>query len=183
MIKGVYPVLDPPEHLTGIGPAQRWTLKIAQENYHWVMSVRSARIADLLKYFELSFPAEGEEFDFLLHLGDLLAAELFNGPNSELLQGKRELRAPGLSMVYDTALLIAELLIRASGGVARWVLYRARPSSPEFNTPALIGKNKDWELGVIRVSLVHANLVLMETRSSDAWANIYRAMLDRLMRA
>jgi len=183
MIKGVYPVLDPPEHLTGIGPAQRWTLKIAQENYHWVMSVRSARIADLLKYFGLSFPADGQEFDFLLHLGDLLAAELLINPNTELIQGKLELRAPGLSMVYDTALLIGELLIRASGGVARWVLYRAEPSSPEFNTPALVGKNKDWELGVIRVCLVNARAVLTQRRSSDIWAEIYRDMLDRIQSA
>jgi len=181
MIKEIYPILDPPERLTNLGPVKKWTAKIAQENYDWVMSVRSARIDNLLKYFGLDFPVEGQEYKFLIQLGDLVAAELCSEPNFRHFEGKIELTAPGLSMAYDLALLIGDLLIRASGGIARWILFRDEPRSTEFNLHALMGRRKDWEHGIISVCLMHARAVATERQTSDIWARAYSNWFSLLM--
>jgi hypothetical protein len=170
----VYPVLDPPTHLTNLGDHRSWSIELAQENYNWVMSVRKRRVDSLLEFFGYALPEKGRENDFLISLGEEVGVALCTEPNNREVAGKKELTAPGLSMAYDMGLLIGQLLITASEGTVRWALFRAEPLSPEFNLPVLIGRREDWEIGVNRVCIVKAKAILRGEKSGDVWAIVYR---------
>lgn len=180
MNQGIYPVLDPPAHLTDIGPHRNWPIELAQENYDWVMSVRNRRISELLEFFGFSPPERGQEYDLLLALGERVAIALCTKPNFRETPGKKELAAPGLSMAYDMGLLVGELIIASSQGVVKWELFRDEPQSPDYNLPVLVGRKKDWEFGLLRGCLVEAKAILRGEESNDIWARIYRGWLNRL---
>ena len=176
----VYPIVMPPEHLRGLGKPRDWTPEKAQAHFDWFMALRRQRIDDLLSFFEVSYPAKGDEHNFLLELGKAVAETMCTEPNFRVTPEKKELTAPGLAMAYDMEVFVAELIVGSSEGVIKWMLLKKPPRALDLNLPVLVGL-PTMKFEPIRGSLTEAKAILRGAESSDIWARTYSFWLERLM--
>jgi hypothetical protein len=144
------------------------------------MSIRKQRIDGLLTFFGVSHPAKGEEYDFLLGLGQAVADAMCTEPNFRVTPEKKELTAPGLAMAYDMGVLAAELIVGSSEGVVKWMLLKKPPRALDVNLPVLAGL-PTMKFEPIRGSLTEAKAILRGDESSDIWARTYSFWFERLM--
>ena len=176
---GVYPIIDPPEHLRGHGRPRNWSEQIAQEHFDWFTGILEERIRTLLGFFEASSPSRGGEHRFLLDLGAAVSERLSTEPNFRELSGKIELTAPGLSMAHDMGIMVAQLIVDSADGTVRWQLLKEPRRALEFNMPVLVGRVPTLILDPIRGSLTEAKAILRGAELSDIWARTYDFWLER----
>ena len=179
MSSEIYPIILPPEPLRNLGSSRSWTPGNARAHFDWFMMLRRQRVDGLLAFFNSQYPAKGDEYNFLLRLGNSVADMMCAEPNFRELQGKKELTAPGLAMASDMGVLIADLIVGASEGAVDWILLKKPPRALALNLPVLTGR-PTMTFEPVRGSLTEAKAILRGAESSDIWARTYIFWLDRL---
>jgi hypothetical protein len=172
--------VDVPAGIRELGPVEDQSAEDAKKTFDWTMATLKARIDGLLRFFDLEYPVAGSEYQFLLDLGGKISAELRSEPNFRLTENAAEPTAPGLSMAYDSGLLVADLVIRSSDGVVRWTLKEGDSRQIDFNKAVLSGRPERLKIEPIRPSMANARLIVQGLDLQMMWAWSYITWLIRL---
>jgi len=144
------------------------------------MSTLNSRIDGLLRFFEVDYPTVGTEYQFLLDLGAKISDALRREPNFRLTDNGAEPTAPGLSMAYDSGLLVGDLVIRASDGIVRWTLQEGGRDKPNANKAVLCGRIDSLKIEPVRSSMADARLIVQRLDFQMMWAWRYAGSLISL---
>jgi len=176
----VYPVLVVPQSIRAFGPSKDQSEDDARAVFDWTMSTLRGRIDGLLGFFKVKYPTVGTEYQFLLDLGARVSGELCREPNFRLTDNGAEPTAPGLSMAYDLAFLVGELIIRSSDGVVRWALQGGGTTTPDANKAVLSGRLDGLKIEPIGPSMADARLIVQGLDFQMMWAWRYAYWLTKL---
>ena len=180
MKEEIYPVLNVPESIRCLGPVKDQSAEDAKKAFDWTMATLRARIDGLLEFFDFEYPTAGSEYQFLLDLGGKISTELRREPNFRLTDNGAEPTAPGLSMAYDSGLLVGELVIRSSDGVVRWTLQEGGPDKPDANKAVLFGRPERLKIEPVGPIMADARLIVQGLDFQMMWAWRYVFSLIKL---
>lgn len=164
-----YPVFVPPAHLASRTPRE-WSGKEASEYAKWLLTEMPGRVERLLAFLDLE-PEQTPEV--LLDCAGKAAAEHLRLPAfSAITNGRIELSDRGYALAADMGLLVAQLIVRESGGVARWEVLKRRGSAAAFHLPVLVTASPTF-LEPVGASIGQAHGVLRGERAPSIWRQMY----------
>lgn len=169
-----------PESIRELGPVEDQSPDDAKKTFDWAMSTLNGRIEGLLRFFKVDYPTVGTEYQFLLDLGAKISGALRREPNFRLTDNGAEPTAPGLSMAYDSGLLVGDLVIRSGDGVVRWTLQAGGSDKPSANKAVLSGRSERLKIEPIGLSMADARLIVQGLDFQMMWAWRYASWLIKL---
>jgi len=78
-------------------------------------------------------------------------------------------------------LLVAQLLVRASGQKIHWSVRKEPMTDASYNLPVLFGTHPRMALDPIGGSMVEAKAVLRGKSTPAVWSDIFRVWLQKLL--